>query len=377
MSDEGGGAVPAAEGEGAGPLAVVESLAPAGWKAKLARAALQLIVGTEKGAAIYGAMRERIDTVEGRSIVSNTLAHAIANQAVNDPEVMERARARFLGDIMQRQENLEAVIAEAAVQLPQLPAPSGPDVLNEAPTQETDDVGERTDEQAQPLDPDWAATFTDIAENATTDELRERLAKVLAGELQTPGAFARGTLRSIAELERRDLELMQAIMPFVLGGKIVRVSGSEAALEIAELLPLADAGLIFDANAMLNSNWGPATAGAEQFLTHGEVWAVLMKMKEGQSDGYGVIPLTRTGNAVADLLGRPDERVILRRIVAQLNKDHYHAIVLGKLVPPNKIGAPLEQLFPVPMQVATADFNPSVFGHVRAPNAAKSDNLAP
>jgi hypothetical protein len=95
MSDD-----PDSPDEGAGgsiepgnSLAKIEQLVPSGWRMKLAKAAAQLSAGSKKGAVAYGQIRERLDTIEGRSIVARGLAEAAVNQAVNDPKMLERANA--------------------------------------------------------------------------------------------------------------------------------------------------------------------------------------------------------------------------------------------------------------------------------------------
>jgi len=122
--------LPAASGttEPDGFLQKIEAVTPKSWRSRLAKAATQLIAGTRQGANAYGEIRERLDTIEGRSIVNKALAEAVAKQAANDPEMVERAKARFVSSALQKQENLEAVIAGASEHLPLLPAPETVDV---------------------------------------------------------------------------------------------------------------------------------------------------------------------------------------------------------------------------------------------------------
>jgi hypothetical protein len=331
------------------PISAIDAVAPTGWRMKLAKATAQLIAGSEKGAVIYGQMRDRMDTIEGRTLVSNALANAVATQAINDPELVERAKARFLGTAMQQQENIEAVISGTNQYLPLLPAPQDPI----EPEAESYNGGAESNgaqpKDEQPLNPDWAATFTGIAENATTDELRDRLSRVLAGELVSPGTYSRATVRAIAELERPDLEAMQSVLPHVLGNELVRTSSKTPLPSIATLLPLTDAALITDANASIARSCPLATTDAEPSFIGGIEWGLIAFINVGQLLRVPVVPLTRTGVAVVDLLGRPDERVILRRIADELPPESYSKILLGRKSGLSGLATPIEQLYPRPI----------------------------
>jgi Protein of unknown function (DUF2806) len=318
-------------------LQTIDSVAPDGWRMKFAKAAAQLIAGTEKGAIAYGQMRERIDTIEGRSTVSRALASAVAVQAVNDPELVERSKARFLGTAIQQQENIEAVVSGATQYLPMLPAPeieaqSGTCIEQndfDRPKERLD-VGREQVADESPLNADWAATFSGIAENATTEELRDRLSRVLAGELASPGTYSRATVRAVAELERSDLESVQAVSSYILGKRLLPTRDPSRRPSVDTLLPLSDAGLITDANAMLSITSEPAVTDAQPIYFGGEDWGVVIFLNKGSQLDIPVIPLTRTGTAVIDLLGRSDEREILRRVVAELPESSYSKIVLGR-----------------------------------------------
>ena len=344
--------VPAAAGDQTNPLRKIEQLAPKGWRIKLAKAAAQLIAGSEKGAIAYGEIRERLDTIEGRSIVSKGLAAAVLQQEMNDPEMMERAKARFLGSALQKQENLEAVILGAAEPPLALPAPSDEAAAPSAAESETG-RGEAASQAAtsseQPLNADWAATFAGVAENATSDELRGRLSRVLAGELASPGAYSRATVRQIAELEQADLEAMQRVLSYVVGDLVVRLErGDTQEPSIDMLLPLAEAGLIAEANSMLSKSWPPASADGTEIWFGGKVWAIKITLKMGQSFNVPMTQLTRTGIAVVDLLGRPDEESILKRFVDGLDAATYSTVGLGRLISSGQVALPLKQLKPAP-----------------------------
>lgn len=343
----------------------IEQFAPKGWRVRLAKAAAQLIAGSEKGAVAYGEIRERLDTIEGRSIVAKGMAEAVMQQSINDPEIMERAKARFLGSALQKQENLEAVIAGAVQPLLALPPPTEEitATAKETTTDTENAPSEGTSSLEQPLNADWAATFTGIAENATSDELRSRLSLVLAGELASPGSYSRATVRQIAELEKPDLEAMQRVLGYVIGDIVIRLDkGETQEPSIDMLLPLAEAGLVTEASNIMVKNWSRAPEDGTILWFSGKSWAIKVTLKKGQMFSIPMTQLTRTGVAVVDLLGRSDEKSILESFVETMAADSFLTVEIGQCISPDLVALPLKRLRPAPVANTVLTSQPTPFG---------------
>lgn len=342
----------------------IDSLAPKGWRLKLAKAAAQLIGGTEKGAIAYGQVRERLDVIEGRSAVSKALAQAVAQQIINDPDTMERAKARFVGTMFQKQENLEAVIIGASEPMLSLPPPKNQSSRASDQNLEDEQIIENIDSLEPPLESDWAATFTSIAENATSEELRSRLSRILAGELATPGIYSRSSIRLISELSRTDLEAVRILLPYVLGDIMIRTTGTQSHPTFEMLMPLLESGLITDANELLARSWPSASENRSANFLGGKTWGIIIHMKVGQILTMPIVMLTRTGNAVVDLLGRPDEQLVLRRYAAEVPTSIYDRIVIGRLIGPSIVEEPTKQLFPEPKVNFVSSVGPPPFAPI-------------
>jgi hypothetical protein len=81
--------------------------------------------------------------------------------------------------------------------------------------------------------------------------------------------------------------------------------------------------------------------------------------------------LTRAGIAVVDLLGRSDERPILRKLAEEAPAGSFSRIVMGRCVGGGRFGPPIEQLFPeVPSFSMPPIYSASPFS---TPSLAKSD----
>lgn len=108
--------------------------------------------------------------------------------------------ALFFAKETQRNENLRQVCSRAEVLRNGRALPSG------APG--ADGV----------IDERWAARFVRDAEDATDETMRDLLARILAGEMDAPGAFSLRTLSIVRDLDKDTARSFQAVASMVMKG---------------------------------------------------------------------------------------------------------------------------------------------------------------
>lgn len=300
-----------------GPATAIVSALSAGLpstvKGRVQKAILRLIVGSIKLDYIEQ-VRENVSTLEGRNRIDAMVADEIGRQALADPAFMARAKARFLGEMARKQENIEAiaVIAQAKV-----------DAAPDADTVATDPASEPSQ--------DWMNAFTREAEGATSEALRERLAAVLAGEARKPGSFSRSTVRLIAELEQEILQGFQQVLIDRAGDAIVRDETWNKGVMFEIGVMLEDAGLISGAAGFTHRvvHIGDNRTGI--FL--GEKASLVITGEPGAEKEMPIWPLTRVGKQVASLLPETDERAALRKVATAIDKTQLERITMGPNLP--------------------------------------------
>lgn len=112
-----------------------------------------------------------------------------AQAAVEIGELQRRAMSRFVAEEAKRQSNIEEITA-AAIPL-----------LNES---------------AEPgkMDDDWVANFFEKSRIVSDVEMQNLWSKVLAGESNSPGKYAKRTVNLIADLDKADAELFSKLCGF-------------------------------------------------------------------------------------------------------------------------------------------------------------------
>lgn len=322
-------------------IEAVDAAAPKGWRRLMASVASQLLIGTEWGANYYARASEIKDRVEGRSKVNAIIAEAVGQQAITDPDVMNRAKARFLGDLHQKQANLEDVITRAAERLEQRDAPGEDEAV------------------ANPLGEDWASAFAREAELASSDELRERLAKILAGEISRPGSVRRATIRKISELERDELEAFELTLRYRVGDKILLPTSWAERDRLPVLLHAEQAGLLGNAAGGLAITFRLDDSGVG--ILAGDKYGLVARGEAGLHMGIAAAPLTRAGIEIADLLDVTNEREALKLLYPDIPTGSMTFIGIGSVsfpAPGSVAVQNAEQLWPLVRSVGIVSGRP-------------------
>jgi hypothetical protein len=156
-------------------------------------------------------------------------AIVMANTDAEIDEIAQRAAHRMAFQETRRQQNIEAVVADAQKFLPTAVSP-------------------------EPVNSDWTSRFFDAAQDVSTEELRVVWSRLLAGEVAKPGSFSKRTLSVLRDLNAQDAKAFQLLRQIVWNfgedsfvihqfdwGETARLTGVSYGLVTA----LQDAGLLF------------------------------------------------------------------------------------------------------------------------------------
>ena len=78
------------------------------------------------------------------------------------------------------------------------------------------EVGEKQ-VQAHDVDHDWTARFFAEVQDVSSEKMQQIWAKILAGEVETPGSTSMQTLSILKNMSQRDAELFERVAPFIIG----------------------------------------------------------------------------------------------------------------------------------------------------------------
>lgn len=104
-------------------------------------------------------------------------------------------------------------------------------------------------------DPDWTARFFDSVQDVSSEDMQKIWARILSGEVETPGRTSLRTLDTLRNITKRDAEIFRDICDFVISDLVSDLVSdfvfydkksiqSYAALRYNNLLHLQDCGLM-------------------------------------------------------------------------------------------------------------------------------------
>ena len=178
------------------------------------------------------------------------------------------------------------------------------------------------------VDPDWLNHFGGYSEKASSDKVRDLWGSVLAGEIRRPSSFSLSTLRLLAELDKTMASWFEEEVALRVQGEFilppVKMEGNKA----ERLTFLEEVGLIRNVVPSSNPNitFNPNELGYDVIID-GDL---CLRMRLKAPVNLGLIPLTRSGREICQILPPVDTRAALLQVGAAL-RDRVISVELCKI----------------------------------------------
>lgn len=122
-----------------------------------------------------------------------------------------------------------------------------------------DELGDKEVSDHQP-DPDWTARFFDGVQDVSSEDMQKIWARILAGEVESPGRTSLRTLDTLRNMTKRDAEIFGRVCDFVINGDLVFYNESVedmTSLNYTKLIHLQDCRLVnAGSDLVTNLAWG-------------------------------------------------------------------------------------------------------------------------
>lgn len=154
------------------------------------------------GANFFGNyFRRSVSENEAKGIVKAAAANSFADHVSKNPELAADILGLEFSQAARRHSNKEGVVLAAVEQLKiALPSDS------------------RQDEGPEALSEDFMSRFERYAEDASTDDIQEKWASVLASEVRQPGTFNNRVMRILDEIEAETAKEFRKFSEFQISG---------------------------------------------------------------------------------------------------------------------------------------------------------------
>lgn len=251
-----------------------------------------------------GWVRRRIqaynDTTDARSAVAAILAKGVAENALADPVTMRAAAEIYLPNEIRKSRNKAQIAQIAAEQIIEI---------------------QKGDEAAAPPSDDWMNVFTRLAEDASSEDLQQLFARILAGEVTRPGSYSRATLRAVSELEKETAEDFAKMWSRGVVNEVDYSLDLQEGEWYLRWKRLAEAGLMtVDTSARILPSGGPSNGIYAAIST--DTYALIIQVPEGMTLRWVHIPFTRVGRELGSVLPPPNLKENMSKVGHLLAKNH-------------------------------------------------------
>lgn len=239
--------------------------------------------------------------IKAKAEAQITLIKAEADQEALT--IQERAEVRRATAAIKEQQNLDAIVNDAAANL-------------------------KDDAQPEKMDEDWLANFIDKARLFSDEEMQRLWSQVLAGEANVPGSFSRRTIGTLANLEKADAELFRRMCSFSLiesdGEHHLLLNGiaslfytdsffKDRGLTYSSVLALTEAGLV-------NFESSGIRLAAQDFVFSYFGRTIKIVFPDGQPEAslnLGEVALTKVGQELARICSPNEDKDFLEHVLAR------------------------------------------------------------
>ena len=169
-----------------------------------------------------------------------------------------------------------------------------------------DELGDKEVDNHDP-DPDWTARFFDYIQDVSSEDMQKIWAKILAGEVESPGRTSLRTLDTLRNMTQIDAEMFRDICPLIIGDGVVFYNDSVknlSAVSLRNVLHLQDCGLLsYERGIVSTHQWGD-----ENYIVFDHQSDALIVTHNGTPGGPLEIPairLTSSGRELGRLSPQP------------------------------------------------------------------------
>lgn len=235
------------------------------------------------------------DRADARTIIIKALAKEGSKQAVTDPEKVAAVIDMALGDQFEKIKNKAEVFRKTIEHVASSP---------------------QDHEHIEQPEVDWMNAFSRLAEDASSDEMRETFARVLSGEMRAKGTFSRSTLRVLNELDQQTARTFERAYALSINEGIL-LGLFESPLSFQDLRLLKDTGFIYSGEAEVPAVQISNVGGKQEYeVLVDERLKVCFSYRTGAlpplTPGLSVAVLSRMGREISRILTPPDREAVLR-----------------------------------------------------------------
>lgn len=247
-----------------------------------------------------GSSLNRIKAIEG--------AKTEALLANNDERYAELSaiEKRMVTKELKRQNNINNVVAVAAQSLK-----------------------DEKEVSSEPVNPDWATRFFDIAQDISDETMQDLWGRILAGEVKRPQSYSLRTLDVLRNITREEAELFEKIAQYVLydgSYYIYHFSGKteeNVLIEYEDVARMIEIGFIQSGSSVTQNYFSNETESNTAYLFYASKYVAFIEITpEIKKVSFPIYSLTRAGEELYHLIHLTPKNDYLESVLCRISNSN-------------------------------------------------------
>jgi hypothetical protein len=258
-------------------------------------------------------------------LVEKSISEVAAKEATADKEVIARAIGALVRKEYRKQKNKDQVARETIA------------LLKEIEEESEGIVDHHQNDTPSNIDDDWLNIFERYVEDASTERMQNLWARVLSGEIRSPGRYSPRTLRFLSEFSQADAlsfsELVQNSLVDFVPKSLTKTNAED---DITHLIHLEAAGLINGITNGFNQRFQFSEKGF-YFLNEGN-FTLALQGQPNDHVSFQITALTPLGCEIVSIIPERDTKMAMRNVAnaircPQITAAHICRIVAKEILP--------------------------------------------
>lgn len=185
-----------------------------------------------------------------------------------------------------------------------------------------------------PVNPDWATRFFDIAQDISDEAMQDLWGRILAGEVKRPNSFSMRTLEALRNITREEAELFEKAAQYVLYDGtyfLYRFSGNndeKVPLEYSEVARLVEIGLLQAGTTVSQNYYNPDGETCDAHLFYDSKYVAFIKITpEIKQLSIPIYALTKAGNELYKLIQVNPDVEYFEKLLKKLRQKNKNTII--------------------------------------------------
>jgi len=206
--------------------------------------------------------------------------------------------------------------------------------LNNVVAVATQSLKDDKDVSSEPVNPDWATRFFDIAQDISDETMQDLWGRILAGEVTRPKSYSLRTLDVLKNITREEAELFEKAAQYVLYDGtyfLYRFSGNndeKVPLEYSEVARLVEIGLLQAGTTVSQNYYNPDGETCDAHLFYGSKYVAFIKITpEIKQLSIPIYALTKAGNELYKLIQVNPDVEYFEKLLKKLRQKNKNTII--------------------------------------------------